>query len=119
MIHEIHFGDEKKGSLPRLLDPPSPLLTLIFYRDTALRADGPLRGQSWHVDGVIDEEKLSALEPCALGCVKEAVSIRVLAKEMVVVGLDGFEIMCVAGSMVLLAFPDANLRQRLLSQDVL
>ncbi|KAK9030746.1 hypothetical protein V6N11_032159 [Hibiscus sabdariffa] len=43
----------------------------------------------------------------------------VLAKEMVAVGLDGFEIMWVAGSMVLLAFPDANSRQRLLSQDVL
>ncbi|KAK8528283.1 hypothetical protein V6N12_074814 [Hibiscus sabdariffa] len=45
--------------------------------------------------------------------------MRVLAKEMAAAGLDGFEIMWVAGSMVLLAFPDANLRQRLLSQYVL
>ncbi|KAK9046484.1 hypothetical protein V6N11_052371 [Hibiscus sabdariffa] len=77
------------------------------------------RGQSRRVDGVIDEKKLSVLETCALGWVKEVVSMRVLAKEMAAAGLYGFEIMWVAGSMVLLAFPDANSRQRLLSQDVL
>ncbi|KAK8997089.1 hypothetical protein V6N11_020578 [Hibiscus sabdariffa] len=71
------------------------------------------------MDGVIDEKKLSVLETCALGWVKEAVSMRVLAKEMTAAGLDGFEIMWVVGSMVLLAFPDENSRQRLLSQDVL
>ncbi|KAK9031619.1 hypothetical protein V6N11_055914 [Hibiscus sabdariffa] len=38
---------------------------------------------------------------------------------MVAAGLDGFEIMWVAGSMVLLAFSNANSRHRLLSQDVL
>ncbi|KAK9026766.1 hypothetical protein V6N11_039600 [Hibiscus sabdariffa] len=92
---------------------------MVVARDTTLRAEGPLVGQSQRVDGVIDEEKLSVLETCALGWVKEAVSIRVLAKEMATAGLDGFEIMWVAGSMVLLAFPDVNLRQRLLSQDVL
>ncbi|KAK9045676.1 hypothetical protein V6N11_051585 [Hibiscus sabdariffa] len=80
---------------------------------------GAVGGQSRRVDGVIDEEKLSVLETCALGWVKEVISIRVLVKEMVATGLDGFEIMWVAGSMVLLAFPDANSRQRLLSQDVL
>ncbi|KAK8596577.1 hypothetical protein V6N12_065061 [Hibiscus sabdariffa] len=105
----------RQGSLPRLPDPPSPLSTSILDRDTALRAEGPLEGQSQRMDGVIDEEKLSVLETCALGWVKEAVSIRVLAKEMAATGLDGFEIMWVAGSMVLLAFLDANLRPRLLS----
>ncbi|KAK8990828.1 hypothetical protein V6N11_028788 [Hibiscus sabdariffa] len=45
--------------------------------------------------------------------------MRVLAKEMAGAGLDGFEIMWVVGSMVLLAFSDANLRHHLLSQDVL
>ncbi|KAL4303994.1 hypothetical protein GQ457_10G007720 [Hibiscus cannabinus] len=45
--------------------------------------------------------------------------MRVLAKEMAAAGLDGFEIMWVAGLMVLLAFLDANSRQHLLSQDVL
>ncbi|KAK8525409.1 hypothetical protein V6N12_014101 [Hibiscus sabdariffa] len=44
--------------------------------------EGPLRGQSRRVDGVIDVEKLSVLETCALGWVKEAVSMRVLTKEM-------------------------------------
>ncbi|KAK8564800.1 hypothetical protein V6N12_058382 [Hibiscus sabdariffa] len=38
---------------------------------------------------------------------------------MAVAGLDGFEIMWVAGSMILLAFLDVNSRHRLLSQDVL
>ncbi|KAK8992037.1 hypothetical protein V6N11_044929 [Hibiscus sabdariffa] len=88
-------------------------------RDTTLRAEGPLGCQSRRVDRVIDEEKLSVLETYALGWVKETVSMRVLSKETAVAGLDGFEIMWVAGSMVLLAFPDANSRQHLLSQDVL
>ncbi|KAK8510101.1 hypothetical protein V6N12_007978 [Hibiscus sabdariffa] len=72
---------------------------------------GAVGGQSRRVDGVIDKEKLSVLETCTLGWVKEAVLMRVLAKEMAVAGLDGFEIMWVAGSMVLLAFSDANSRQ--------
>ncbi|KAK8507687.1 hypothetical protein V6N12_067020 [Hibiscus sabdariffa] len=38
---------------------------------------------------------------------------------MATVGLDGFEVIWVAGSMVLLAFPDVDARQHLLSQEVL
>ncbi|KAK8998879.1 hypothetical protein V6N11_070060 [Hibiscus sabdariffa] len=53
---------------------------------------GVVGGQRRRVDGVIDEEKLSVLETCALGWVKEAVSMKVLAKEMAAAGLDGFEI---------------------------
>ncbi|KAL4351562.1 hypothetical protein GQ457_06G013110 [Hibiscus cannabinus] len=113
------FWRQKKWSLPRSPDPPSHFSAPVFDRDTTLRAEGPLGGQSRRVDGVIDEEKLSMLETCALGLVKEAVSMKVLAKEMAAAGLDGFEIMWVAGSIVLLAFPDVNSRQRLLSQDVL
>ncbi|KAK9042118.1 hypothetical protein V6N11_017197 [Hibiscus sabdariffa] len=109
----------EKGEFTKVTDPPSHFSAPIFDRETTLRAEGPLGGQSRHVDGVIDEEKPSVLETCALGWVKEAVSMKVLAKEMAAAGLDGFEIMWVVGSMVLLAFPDANARQRLLSQDVI
>ncbi|KAK9029902.1 hypothetical protein V6N11_031344 [Hibiscus sabdariffa] len=47
------------------------------------------------------------------------VVIRVLAKEIAATGLDGFKIMWVTGSMVLLAFPDVGSRERLLSEEVL
>ncbi|KAK8510957.1 hypothetical protein V6N12_036869 [Hibiscus sabdariffa] len=70
------FWRRKKGSLPRLPDPPSHFSAPIFDRDATLRAEGPLGCQSRRVDGVIDEEKLSVLETCALGWVKEAVSMR-------------------------------------------
>ncbi|KAK8538848.1 hypothetical protein V6N12_034555 [Hibiscus sabdariffa] len=69
------------------------VLCCMDQGDTTLRAEGPLGGQSQHVDGLIDEENMSVLETCALGWVKEAVSMRVLAKEMAAAGLDGFEIM--------------------------
>ncbi|KAK8979250.1 hypothetical protein V6N11_000402 [Hibiscus sabdariffa] len=49
---------------------------------------GAVGGQSRRVDGVIDKEKLSVLETCTLGWVKEAVLMRVLAKEMAVAGVS-------------------------------
>ncbi|KAK8600556.1 hypothetical protein V6N12_050409 [Hibiscus sabdariffa] len=78
---------QKKGSLPRLLDSPSLPLALVVDEDIALR------------------EKLS------LGGVgNEAISIKTLAQEMVAIGLDGFEIMWVEGSMVLLALLEVSSR---------
>ncbi|KAK9031785.1 hypothetical protein V6N11_056073 [Hibiscus sabdariffa] len=41
-----------------------------------------------------------------VGAEVKAVSIRILAREMAEAGLDGFELQWIAGSMVLLAFPD-------------
>ncbi|KAL4318872.1 hypothetical protein GQ457_18G012420 [Hibiscus cannabinus] len=79
----------KKGSLPRLPDPPSHFPAPIFDRDTTLRAEGPKNCQCW--------------KPVLWAAAR----------------LDGFEIMWVAGLMVLLAFLDANSRQLLLSQDFL
>ncbi|KAK8507678.1 hypothetical protein V6N12_067011 [Hibiscus sabdariffa] len=75
------------------------------------------RRQGRRVEGVIAEEKVAVMETCAVGWVKEVVSIRVLAKEIATAGLDGFEVMWVVGSMVLLAFLDADSRQCLLSQE--
>ncbi|KAK8490491.1 hypothetical protein V6N12_053001 [Hibiscus sabdariffa] len=75
---------EKKGTFPRLSDPPS----LLAKRSGRHRRGGKGR----RVEGVIAEEKVAVLETCAQGWVKEAVSIRVLAKKMATAGLDGFEV---------------------------
>ncbi|KAK8516146.1 hypothetical protein V6N12_013553 [Hibiscus sabdariffa] len=64
------------------------------------------------VEGAVDDEKLVILHTCAIGWVMKAVSIRVLAQEMVEAGLEGFELQWVACSMVLLAFPDLEQRGR-------
>ncbi|KAK8600241.1 hypothetical protein V6N12_050097 [Hibiscus sabdariffa] len=55
------------------------------------------------------------IETCAVGWVKEAITIRVLAQEMVVAGLDGFELMWVPGLMVLLSFLNVDSRGSLMS----
>ncbi|KAK8578940.1 hypothetical protein V6N12_069282 [Hibiscus sabdariffa] len=65
------------------------------------------------VEGVVDSGKMSILSTCAIGWVKKAVSIRALAQEMAEAGLEGFKLMWVTGSMVLLEFPDAETRGRL------
>ncbi|KAK8508927.1 hypothetical protein V6N11_035528 [Hibiscus sabdariffa] len=84
-----------------------------------LRVEGLSGGQCQGVEVVLDEEKMLVLETYALGWVKEVDSIRNLANEMVVAGFDGFKIMWVVGSMVLLAFLDASSRQRVMSKEVL
>ncbi|KAK9044590.1 hypothetical protein V6N11_058488 [Hibiscus sabdariffa] len=63
--------------------------------------------------GVVDSGKMSILSTCAIGWVKKVVSIRALAQEMAEARLEGFELMWVTGSMVLLAFPDAETCGRL------
>ncbi|KAK8561059.1 hypothetical protein V6N12_048135 [Hibiscus sabdariffa] len=107
------FWRQKKGSLPRLLDPP---LGGIDGSAGAVRAE-ELRLASLvrSVEGIVDSEKLSVLETCAIGWVKETISIRVLAQELATAGLDGFELMWVAGLMVLLLFPDVESRGSMLS----
>ncbi|KAK8557910.1 hypothetical protein V6N12_010133 [Hibiscus sabdariffa] len=51
------------------------------------------------VEGIVDDAKLSVLQNCAIGWVKEAIPIRVLAQELAVAGLQGFELVWIAGSM--------------------
>ncbi|KAK8516321.1 hypothetical protein V6N12_068929 [Hibiscus sabdariffa] len=101
------------------LYPPLPPHRPVLDGGIAVIVEDNPRRQCRSVVGVVDEAKLSVLETCALGWVKEGVSIRVLAQEMSATGLDGFEVMWAVGSMVLLAFPDGELRQSLLSQAVM
>ncbi|KAK8556504.1 hypothetical protein V6N12_002903 [Hibiscus sabdariffa] len=71
------------------------------------------------VVGIMDDEKMSVLETCVIGWVKETTSIRVLAQEMAVGGLQGFKLMWIVGSMVLLSFSNVELCGSLLeSKDV-
>ncbi|KAK8491334.1 hypothetical protein V6N11_014413 [Hibiscus sabdariffa] len=84
MIRQNPIIYRKKGTFPRLSDPPS----LLAKRSGRHRRGGKGR----RVEGVIAEEKVAVLETCAQGWVKEAVSIRVLAKKMATAGLDGFEV---------------------------
>ncbi|KAK9020582.1 hypothetical protein V6N11_010602 [Hibiscus sabdariffa] len=66
------------------------------------------------VEGIVDDAKLVILHTCAIGWVKEATPIRVLAHELAVAGLQGFELVWVVGSMVLLSFSSVELRDVLL-----
>ncbi|KAK8519579.1 hypothetical protein V6N12_025612 [Hibiscus sabdariffa] len=103
---------QKKDRLPRLPDPP-PIVggRVGTRRAEEARVVSPFRT----VKGVVNNEKLSVLSTCAIGWVKKAVSIKVLAHKMVDAGLDGFELMWVAGSMVLLAFLVVDARGGFLS----
>ncbi|KAK9004446.1 hypothetical protein V6N11_002246 [Hibiscus sabdariffa] len=82
----------------------------------------PVEGQFEHlrrsVEGIVDDEKLSVLQTCAIRWVKEDGPIRVLAQEMEALGLQGFELVWIAGSMVLLLFSSAEVRDSVLATTV-
>ncbi|KAL4383082.1 hypothetical protein GQ457_15G019720 [Hibiscus cannabinus] len=105
------FWRRKKGSLPRPSDPPQG----VFGAVTAAMGIA----ESWavsprrSVEGIVDDAKLAILQTCVIGWVKEATPIRVLVQEMATSGLQGFELVWVAGSMVLLSFSSVKLQDGL------
>ncbi|KAK8972988.1 hypothetical protein V6N11_028577 [Hibiscus sabdariffa] len=106
------FWRRKKGSLPRPPDSPQGVVGAVTAAMgiAESRVVSPYRS----VEGIVDDAKLAILQTCAIGWVKEAVPIRVLAQEMAAAGLQGFELVWVAGSMVLLYFSSMELRDGLL-----
>ncbi|KAK9032658.1 hypothetical protein V6N11_056916 [Hibiscus sabdariffa] len=73
------FWRRKRGSLPRLSDPPSIGIKGVDIEGAKVECEmGKLRS----VEGVVDDEKLVILHTCAIGWVKKVVSISVLAREM-------------------------------------
>ncbi|KAK8574501.1 hypothetical protein V6N12_062191 [Hibiscus sabdariffa] len=109
------FWRRKRGSLPRL---PDPLHGDVVVDEGTMRTDRVVRSRR-SVEGIVDVEKLSVLQTCATWWLKEATSIRVLAQEMAIVGLHGFELIWIMGSMVLISFLTMDLRDGLLaSMDV-
>ncbi|KAK9042410.1 hypothetical protein V6N11_017485 [Hibiscus sabdariffa] len=77
MAKDTHdsFWRRKRGSVPRL---PDPLQGDVVVDAGIMRADRVVR-PCQSVEGIVDDEKLSVLQTCAIGWLKEATSIKVLA----------------------------------------
>ncbi|KAK9010492.1 hypothetical protein V6N11_036999 [Hibiscus sabdariffa] len=84
------------------LDPP--LGTDVADSGTMRTTEGRVERPRRSVEGVVDDEKFSVLQTCAIGWVKETWPIKVLAQEMATVGLQGFELVWIVRSMLLLSF---------------
>ncbi|KAK8530797.1 hypothetical protein V6N12_013298 [Hibiscus sabdariffa] len=61
--------------------------------------------------GVVEEEKLEILRSCAFGYCRHPFSMLELAKEFRAAGLEGFTVMRVSGSLVLLMFINDDQRR--------
>ncbi|KAK8490911.1 hypothetical protein V6N11_073345 [Hibiscus sabdariffa] len=68
------FWRRKKGSLPRLSDPPQSVVGVVTAATgmAKSRAVSPRRSEK----GIVDDVKLAILQTCAIGWVKEATPIR-------------------------------------------
>ncbi|KAK8571742.1 hypothetical protein V6N12_027815 [Hibiscus sabdariffa] len=96
-------------------------------------APDPSRVQSNHINrdsggddarkrrviGVVEEEKIEILRFCAIGYCRQPYLMQELAKEFRAAGLEGFTVMRVFGSLVLLMFLNENQRWPILDIDVL
>ncbi|KAL4324936.1 hypothetical protein GQ457_11G028430 [Hibiscus cannabinus] len=71
------------------------------------------------VIGEVEEEKLEILRFCAVGYCRRQCSVLDLAKEFRAAGLEGFTVMRVSGSLVLLIFLNEEQRRSILDKDVL
>ncbi|KAL4319593.1 hypothetical protein GQ457_18G011020 [Hibiscus cannabinus] len=71
------------------------------------------------VIGEVEEEKLEILRFCAVGYCRRQCSVLDLAKEYRAAGLEGFTVMRVLGSLVLLIFLNEDQRRSILDKDVL
>ncbi|KAK9027270.1 hypothetical protein V6N11_067108 [Hibiscus sabdariffa] len=76
------FWRRKMGSLPRLPDPPQG--DVVIDAGTLRTEEARVERSRRSVVGIMDDEKLSVLETCAIGWMKEATPIRVLVQKMAV-----------------------------------
>ncbi|KAK8501491.1 hypothetical protein V6N11_013505 [Hibiscus sabdariffa] len=71
------FWRRRRGNLPTLPDPPTGNATVDAGITRVVEAQAVRSRRS--VEGIVDDAKLSVLQTCAIGWVKEVIPIRVLA----------------------------------------
>ncbi|KAK8549183.1 hypothetical protein V6N13_063579 [Hibiscus sabdariffa] len=67
------------------------------------------------IEGMVDDDKMAVLNLCAIGFCRRPYRVAELASKFCKVGLQGFSVMCIAGSMMLLMFDDDKMRHELLA----
>ncbi|KAK8529235.1 hypothetical protein V6N12_060022 [Hibiscus sabdariffa] len=75
--------------------------------------------QRRQIEGVIDDDKMAILKNCAMGFSRRPYQIAELADKFRKAGLNGFSIMRVTGSMIVLLFDDEDRWKEVLAAGVL
>ncbi|KAK8481353.1 hypothetical protein V6N11_018824 [Hibiscus sabdariffa] len=75
--------------------------------------------QRRQIEGVIDVDKIAIVKNCALGFSRRPYRIVELANKFRKAGLNGFSIMRITGSMIILMFDDEDKRKEVLAAEVL
>ncbi|KAK8485598.1 hypothetical protein V6N11_013626 [Hibiscus sabdariffa] len=78
-------------------------------------ASNIMNKQRRQIEGMIDNDKIEILNVCAIGFCRRPFKVAELANKFHLAGLQGFRVMRIAGSLMLLMFEDDTMRQNVLA----